>query len=98
MAIQLKTDEMLEILRGKSPGTYGAYKEMVEKTSSILAKEVAKILNCQCGEATFEGVVFAGTCAPFYPAFDGQECPIEFLDFDDREAWEEFLEEENNDA
>ena len=40
-----------------------------------LATDLAKHLGVECGRATFEGLAFAGTCAPFYARTIDQPCP-----------------------
>ncbi len=49
--------------------------ENFEALATILAREIANHLGVDCGDAQFEGVAFAGTCAPFYPKKKGTALP-----------------------
>lgn len=82
MAKQLNIDEMLDAARlAKMPGAE-KFVAAVEGLANDLAQELAEHLGVDCGAATFEGVAFAGTCAPFYAKTPDQVCPEALRDFD----------------
>jgi hypothetical protein len=56
-----------------------------------MADTIAAALGVTAGPATFEGTAFAGTCAPFRPAFPGQPCPSPLSDYDPEEWGDEPL-------
>lgn len=88
MGIQLKTDEMLEILQQINHPQYTHAKQAVESAASFAAALVAGHFQTNVSHATFEGIGFAGTCAAFSPKKPDQPCPNIFTEFDDPNAWE----------
>jgi hypothetical protein len=88
MTKQLTLDEMIECLSSMNHPTASTCKAVVEAIGTIMADSIAAALGVTAGPATFEGTAFAGTCAPFRPAFPGQPCPSPLSD-DDPEEWDD---------
>lgn len=86
MAKQLNLDEMLECLIAMGHPTVRSYQTILENLGSSMALVISGGLNVECGEATFQGTGFAGTCAPFYASTESQACPTP-LDLYDPEEW-----------
>lgn len=82
MSIQLSADEMLEVLSETSHPLAASFRTQVEATASAMATAIAQVLDCNAGEATFQGVAMAGTCAPFRPRTAGQPVPPAFEHWD----------------
>lgn len=84
MSIQLKPDEMLEFLRWVDAPQYDALKLKME----VLADELASAVEVNIPELTrrgpseFEGLGFAGTCAPFEPTNPDDHIPEVLTVFD----------------
>ncbi|MCG7629051.1 hypothetical protein MHM88_14665 [Epibacterium sp. MM17-32] len=89
MSIQLKTDEMLEVLFYTGHPQAALFQRQLEQLADTMADEVAEVLQInRNGPASFEGLAFAGTCAPFEPRSRDQPCPGFLLDFDiEVEEW-----------
>jgi hypothetical protein len=87
MAKLLNLDEMVECLSGIDAQSGALYRRILEETGTTMAAIIAERLDIESGRATFEGTAFAGTCAPFWPKHDGQECPAP-LEHYDAEEWE----------
>ena len=93
MTYQLSIDQMLDVLNEIDPTgnntDFKLFRDMVETVATNLARAVAYRLGIECGEASFEGVAFAGTCVPFYPKAPDQALPEVFvmLDFDRASEW-----------
>jgi hypothetical protein len=87
MTKQLTLDEMLECLITMNHPTAPGFKAVIEATGTAIAETLATALGVKAGHATFEGVDFAGTCAPFRPAFEGQPAPHP-LSLYDPEEWQ----------
>ena len=90
MSIQLQVDEMLEALFQVNHPQATLFREQLEQLADALADEVAEVLQInRNGPARFEGLGFAGTCAPFEPRNPDQKCPRFLLDFDiEVQQWE----------
>lgn len=85
MTYQLKIDEMLEAfadLKGFDNPDFIAHKQLIEAAATRLADDLAKRLGVNNGPATFEGLGFAGTCAPFWPKSAEQPCPEVIAEYD----------------
>lgn len=91
MSIQLQIDEMLEALFHANHPQAPLFQQQLEQLAEAMADEVAEVLKInRNGPARFEGLGFAGTCAPFEPRNPGQECPGFLLDFDiEVQQWED---------
>jgi hypothetical protein len=88
MTKQLAIDEMLECLLAMKHPSAAALQITLEGLGSAMAQLIAKELDVHAGPATFQGVAFAGTCAPFTPHFAGQPCPKALEPYDTLE-WED---------
>ncbi len=82
MSIQLNPDEMLEALSGFATDEatpphprFDEFRDRLESLASEMAGALAASLGVNCGDASFEGLAFAGTCAPFQPRTHRQPCP-----------------------
>lgn len=84
----LTIDEMLDIATGLPGDTGAGFVRSIEAVATALAKYIAESLEIECGDATYEGAAFAGTCAVFSPASEGQEMPAELEGFDEGGDWE----------
>lgn len=69
MSIQIKIDEMLDILEHLDHPQFEAFKGMTESLAKSLAIATAEAVPelVFTGKASFEGTAFAGTCATFEP-------------------------------
>jgi len=85
MAKQLTLDEMIESLTLMNHPAAGACQAVIEAIGTLMADTIAADLGVSAGPATFEGTAFAGTCAPFRPAYPGQPCPSPLSDYDPEE-------------
>lgn len=88
MSIQLKTDEMLEIIGAIDVERAAALQKRLEALATEMAQFIGHHFDCEYGDATFEGTAFAGTCAPFNPKRVGQELPECFAHYDEGGDWE----------
>jgi hypothetical protein len=88
MTKQLTLDEMLECLITINHPAARTCQAVIETIGTAMAERIATALGVTCGPAAFEGTAFAGTCAPFRPAFEGQPAPHP-LSLYDPEEWEE---------
>jgi hypothetical protein len=88
MTKQLTLDEMLECLITINHPAARTCQAIIETIGTAMAERIAAALGVTAGHASFEGTAFAGTCAPFRPAFEGQPCPCP-LSLYDPEEWEE---------
>lgn len=88
MAKQLNLDELLECAQTLNLPDSDEWQTQLEALGTLMASKIAEALDVEAGEATFQGTGFAGTCAPFYPKFAGQECPSP-LDEYDSEEWDD---------
>jgi hypothetical protein len=88
MAKQLTLDELLDCLTVMNHPTARSCQAVVEAIGTIMADTIAAALGVTAGAATFEGIAFAGTCAPFRPAFPGQPRPSPLSDYDSEE-WDD---------
>lgn len=87
MSKLLTIDEMLDCAReAKMPGIELTIANF-EHLATVLARELAAHLGVEAGDAHFEGVAFAGTCAGFFPKAPGQPCPAPLDQYDPTE-WE----------
>lgn len=89
MSYILRADEIMDAIRAaKVPHAEERISEL-ETLVSRMAVSLAAHLGITCGAATFEGTAFAGTCAPFFPAVEGQPLPEVFAEFafDNAEEW-----------
>ncbi len=85
MSIQLKTDELLEIILELGPPEVITFRVQLESLTQAMADRVAHHFGVTAGQATFQGVDFAGTCCPMHPAFEGQPMPEIFGHYDQAE-------------
>lgn len=91
MSYQLRLDEMMDACTAANvPGGLEMIRE-VEAIAARMANAIAAHLGITCGDASFQGTAFAGTCVPFFPAFEGQPLPDVFAEFkfDNAEEWGE---------
>lgn len=86
MAKQLNIDEMLDVVHTLEHPCASAWQRVIEHVGTEMAEAIANDLGVECGVASFEGTAFAGTCAPFWPSYEGQEEPEE-LSFYDQGEW-----------
>ena len=75
MSIQLNLDEMLEALGALEPEGAAHWQHDIETIGTKMAARIGELCGCMAGEATSQGVAFAGTCAPFQPLTHGQPIP-----------------------
>lgn len=85
MAKQLNIDEMLQLCTDLGLPDASEYVSAIEEVGSRMAAAIANRLNVEAGDATFEGLGFAGTCAPFYARHKGQRCPVALREYDSSE-------------
>jgi hypothetical protein len=83
----LNLDEMLDCAKEIGLPQADAWAGELETIGSTMAAAIADKLGVVAGDATAEGVAFAGTCAPFNPAFEGQPCPDALDQFDPEGDW-----------
>ena len=90
MSYQLKTDEICEALNDAGVPNACDLIARYEALATEMAQALAVHIGVSCGVASFEGLAFAGTCAPFHPAFAGQPLPDVFAsnEFDNATEWE----------
>lgn len=86
MTKQLTLDEMLQLACDLALPNYGELRSEVEAVGTKMAAAIAAQLDVESGAATFEGLAFAGTCAPFYARDKDQPCPPPLQDYD-AEEW-----------
>lgn len=92
MSIQLKPDEMLEFLCWMNSPLYDHLKIKMEALADQMADEIAAVIPelTRCGDATYEGLAFAGTCAPFEPTNPDDHIPGVLTLFDvEVQEWED---------
>jgi len=87
MSMQLKIDEMLDAMRWMDHHEFEYFKEQAEALANEIAQSLAKELPVEVGEASFQGIEFAGLCVPFRPIRRGQPIPEPLIGYDD-EGWE----------
>lgn len=89
MSYQLKIDEMLDLCQVSDVPGASELIERVETLASEIAAKLAAHLGVACDKASFQGTDFAGTCAVFHPAFEGQPLPriFEEFEFDNSDEW-----------
>ena len=83
----LNLDEMLDCAREIGLPEADVWAGQLEAIGSTMAACIADKLGVIAGDASAEGVAFAGTCAPFNPAFDDQPCPEALEMFDPEGDW-----------
>jgi hypothetical protein len=81
----LTVDEMLDVLAVVDPATYGQGVAVLEALGTMLANRIGEKLGVGNGPANKEHSAFAGTCAGFWPASEGQECPSPLNEYDPTE-------------
>lgn len=89
MSYQLKTDEVMEALQRAAHSQAAAFIAELEALTWRAATALATKTGTVCGEASFEGVAFAGTCVPFFQAAEGQPLPECMEGYDNPEEWED---------
>ena len=91
MSYQLTIDEIMETLISTNHPQYPELQGLLDGVCNGLAVRLAAHLGIKASIGTFEGLGFAGTCVPFHPAYDGQELPEVFAEyeFDDAEEWDD---------
>lgn len=87
MSYCLRTDEILEGLINAGNPRAAQYQRALEGLATGMAWDLANQLGIKAGPATFEGVAFAGTCACFFAASEGQEIPDAIAGFDSADEW-----------
>ncbi len=92
MSYTLKTDELLEALQQDGDPTAPAFQKALEGLADAMAQRLADRHQVGVGEASFEGVAFAGTACTFHPAYRGQPVPDAMRGFDNLEEWQPFAE------
>lgn len=95
MSIQLKLDEMLEIIQVRiDPQMGAAYEKVLCGLADNMAELIVNAVNAkggfiEHGYSTMQGVAFAGLCAPFSPMNEEDPGPVpEILEGYDDEGWE----------
>ena len=88
MGYTLKTDEILEALCDLSHPSASSFRSQVEGLTQLMADALAVQLTIEAGNASFEGVAFAGTACTFRPTFEGQPLPDAIATYDSAEEWE----------
>lgn len=83
----LNLDEMLDCAKEIGLPDADMWAGQLEAIGSTMAAAIADKLGVIAGDASPEGVAFAGTCAPFNPAFEGQPCPDALDQFDPGGDW-----------
>ncbi|WP_262267102.1 MULTISPECIES: hypothetical protein [Microvirga] len=83
----LNLDEMLDCAKEIGLPQADIWAGELETIGSTMAAAIADKLGVIAGDASAEGVAFAGTCAPFNPAFEGQPCPDALDQFDPDGDW-----------
>lgn len=83
----LNLDEMLECAKGIGLPDADMWAGQLESIGSTMAAAIADKLGVIAGDASAEGLAFAGTCAPFNPAFERQPCPDALDQFDPEGDW-----------
>lgn len=91
MSIQLKADEMLDALITLNHPRASDYQSILCAVSTAMANDLGTTLGCWSGPATFQGMAFAGLCAPFGPTYHRQPCPevLAALDPGGDQDWQE---------
>lgn len=89
MSYQLKIDEILEGLVNCKHPCAEYHIKAVEAVTNVAARALAQKLDILWCEASFEGIGFGGTCAPFYQKYEGQPLPEAIEGFDNEEEWYE---------
>ncbi len=84
----LNLDEMLDCAKEIGLADADTWAGQLEAIGSTMAAAIADKLGVIAGDAAAEGVAFAGTCAPFNPAFKEQLCPDALDQFDPEGDWE----------
>lgn len=87
MSKLLNLDEMLECAERLNLPQSAKWKADLEQLGTTMAAAIADKLGVKAGDAHSEGPAFAGTCAGFFPATKGQECPSPLDEYDATE-WE----------
>lgn len=83
----LSIDEMLSAAIDSGMPDAGDFSVAIETIATALAHSLASHLKIETNFANFQRG-FGGTCAPFFPAHEGQECP-EVIDENDQGGdWE----------
>jgi hypothetical protein len=85
---QLSIDEMLDAMHELGLDSVTGFENQVEQLASTMAETLADALDINCGEATYQGTAFAGTCAPFWPKRADQPVPECIEHFDVGADWE----------
>jgi len=88
MTKQLNLDEMLEVCLQLNSELGDIYQKLLETIGTQMADYIAAKLDVKSDAATFQGTGFAGTCAPFWPKYPGQECPEALKPYDPQE-WDD---------
>lgn len=90
MAYQLKADEILEALSACGVDGTEELTQRFEAVVQEMAEKLASHLGIECGEASAQGIAFAGTCVAFLPVEPGQPLPDIFAqyEFDSAEEWD----------
>lgn len=83
----LSLDEMLDCAREMGLPEAALWAGQLESIGSTMAAGIADKLGVVSSDATAEGVAFAGTCARFSPAYEGQPCPEALEPFDPDADW-----------
>jgi hypothetical protein len=84
MSLQLKIDDMLEVLERLDHPDFSGFKNISEILADQMAAQITKALPVECGKAHFEGLAFAGLCVPFW----GEGNIPEALQGLDDDGWE----------
>jgi hypothetical protein len=90
MSVQLKLDEMLEVLQGIDGAEAASMERLLTACGDRMAERIAAHFDCRTERATMQGQAFGGICSPFYPAHRGQECPEALVEHDEggMEDWD----------
>lgn len=87
MSMQLKLDEMLDAMKWMNHPQFADFEAKAVDLANEIAKALADELPVEAGEASFQGMDFAGLCVPFQPLWKGQPIPEPLIGYDD-EGWE----------
>lgn len=89
MAYTMRTDEILEALQRANHPAAADMQRQLEALTAAMAGALAAQHGIERGEATFEGVAFAGTCCTFKPGHEGQPLPECMEGYDAPSEWGE---------
>jgi hypothetical protein len=92
MSIQLKIEEMLEIIQLEIDEDAAKIFEdlalhLADSMAEVIRRELPIHSNCEVGPATSEGTAFGGICVPFRATVEDEPIPA-LIEGYDNEGWE----------